>query len=141
MLLLVDHEKKIVYPIDLKTSSHTEWDFFESFVQWRYDIQARLYWRIIRWNMDQDPLYKDYQLANYTFIVVNKKTLTPLRWKFEDTQTAGTLIYGKNKQIELNDPFEIGKELSNYLSSRPEVPTGIEMTENNSITQWLNTKN
>ena len=141
MLLLVDHEKKIVYPIDLKTSSHTEWDFFESFVQWRYDIQARLYWRIIRWNMDQDPLYKDYQLANYTFIVVNKKTLTPLRWKFEDTHTAGTLIYGKNKQIELNDPFEIGKELSNYLSSRPEVPTGIEVTENNSITQWLNTKN
>ena len=141
MLLLVDHEKKIVYPIDLKTSSHTEWDFFESFVQWRYDIQARLYWRIIRWNMDQDPLYKDYQLADYTFIVVNKKTLTPLRWKFEDTQKKGTLIYGKNKQIELNDPFEIGKELSNYLSSRPEVPTGIEMTENNSITQWLNTKN
>lgn len=141
MLLLVDHEKKIVYPIDLKTSSHTEWDFFESFIQWRYDIQARLYWRIIRYNMDNDPLYKDYELADYTFIVVNKKTLTPLRWKFEDTQKKGTLIYGKNKQIELNDPFEIGKELSNYLSSRPEVPTGIEVTENNSITQWLNTKN
>lgn len=35
-LLLVDHEKKIVYPIDLKTSSHTEWDFYESFIQWRY---------------------------------------------------------------------------------------------------------
>lgn len=139
-LLLIDHEKKIVYPIDLKTSSHTEWDFFESFVQWRYDIQARLYWRIIRYNMDNDPLYKDYELADYTFIVVNKKTLTPLRWKFEDTQKKGTLIYGKNKQIELNDPFEIGKELSNYLSSRPEVPTGIEMTENNSITKWLNTK-
>lgn len=105
------------------------------------DIQARLYWRIIRDNMDRDPVYKDYELADYTFIVVNKKTLTPLRWKFEDTQKKGTLIYGKNKQIELNDPFEIGKELSNYLSSRPKVPTGIEVTENNSITQWLNTKN
>lgn len=35
-LLLVDHEKKIVYPIDLKTSSHAEWDFFQSFIQWRY---------------------------------------------------------------------------------------------------------
>ena len=139
MLLLVDHEKKIVYPIDLKTSSHTEWDFFESFIQWRYDIQARLYWRIIRYNMDNDPLYKDYELADYTFIVVNKKTLTPLRWKFEDTQKKGTLIYGKNKQIELNDPFEIGKELSNYLSSRPEVPIGIETQESNSITEWLNT--
>lgn len=138
-LLLVDHEKKIVYPIDLKTSSHTEWDFFESFTQWRYDIQARLYWRIIRYNMDQDPLYKDYQLADYTFIVVNKKTLTPLRWKFEDTQTTGTLTYGKNKQIELEDPFRIGAELSTYLSLRPAVPAGIETVEANSITGWLNT--
>lgn len=36
-LLLTDHEEKIVYPIDLKTSSHTEWDFYESFLQWRYE--------------------------------------------------------------------------------------------------------
>lgn len=36
-LLVVDHKKKVVYPVDLKTSSHAEWDFFESFVQWRYE--------------------------------------------------------------------------------------------------------
>lgn len=89
--------------------------------------------------MDNDPLYKDYELADYTFIVVNKKTLTPLRWKFEDTKKEGTLIYGKNKQIELNDPFELGHELSIYLSSRPAVPAGIETMEANSITRWLNT--
>ena len=140
-LLLVDHENKIVYPIDLKTSSHTEWEFFESFIQWRYDIQARLYWRIIRDNMDKDPVYKDYELADYRFIVVNKKTLTPLVWKFEDTKKVGTLIYGKRQQIELEDPFEIGKELYTYLSSRPEVPIGIEIQESNSITEWLNTMN
>lgn len=35
-LLVVDHANKIVYPIDLKTSSHTEWDFYQSFIQWRY---------------------------------------------------------------------------------------------------------
>ena len=139
-LLLVDHDKKIVYPIDLKTSSHTEWDFFESFTQWRYDIQARLYWRIIRANMDSDSLYKDYELADYTFVVVNKNTLTPLRWKFEDTKKSGTLIYGKQRQIELQDPFELGHELSIYLSSRPEVPVGIELRESNSIIKWLNMK-
>lgn len=139
-LLLVDHEDKIVYPIDLKTSSHTEWDFYESFIQWRYDIQSRLYWRIIRANMDNDPIYKDYQLADYTFIVVNKKTLTPLTWKFEDTQKRGTLTYGRKQQIELEDPEEIGKELYSYISSRPEVPIGIETLERNSITEWLNLK-
>lgn len=140
MLLLIDHEHKIVHPIDLKTSSHTEWDFFESFIQWRYDIQARLYWRIIRANMDADPIFKDYTLDDYTFVVVNKNTLTPLKWRFEDTQKTGILTYGKNKQIKLQDPFEIGQELSIYLSSRPEVPIGIEVIEDNSIVKWLNTK-
>ena len=138
-LLITDHENKVVYPIDLKTSSHTEWDFFESFVQWRYDVQARLYWRIIRANMDKDPLFKDYKLADYTFIVVNKKTLTPLKWVFEDTQKMGTLTYGKNGQIKLEDPFFLGKQLSYYLSSRPSVPIGIEINKGNSIVEWLNT--
>jgi hypothetical protein len=140
-LVTTDHENKIVYPIDLKTSSHTEWDFFESFIQWRYDIQARLYWRIIRDNMDRDPVYKDYELADYRFVVVNKKTLTPLVWKFEDTKKIGTLTYGKRQQIELQDPFVLGETLAKYLSSRPEVPIGIETQESNSITKWLNTMN
>lgn len=137
-LLLVDHELKIVCPIDLKTSSHTEWDFFESFIQWRYDIQARLYWRIIRANMDKDPVFKEYRLADYRFIVVNKRTLTPLVWLFEDTQKEGTLTYGKNKQIELEDPFQLGQILSSYLSSRPTVPLGINTANSNSIIKWLN---
>lgn len=140
-LLLVDHELKVVYPIDLKTSSHTEWDFFEAFVQWRYDIQGRLYWRIIRANMDNDPIYKEYKLADYRFIVVNKKTLTPLVWLFEDTRKTGTLRYGKHSQIELQDPFQLGSELAHYLSSRPTVPLGIDSVASNSLTQWLNTIN
>lgn len=138
-LLLVDHEKKIVHPIDLKTSSHTEWDFFDSFVQWRYDIQARLYWRIIRYNMDKDPVFKDYELDDYTFIVVNKWTLTPLKWKFRETTKTGTIYFGKNKQIEMEDPFEIGSLLHYYLSSRPQVPLGVNETEENELDKWLNT--
>lgn len=35
-LLYINRQEKVVYPIDLKTSSHTEWDFYESFLQWRY---------------------------------------------------------------------------------------------------------
>ena len=139
-LIIIDPENMIVYPIDLKTSSHTEWDFYESFIQWRYDIQGRLYWRIIRDNMDRDPFFRGYKLANYTFVVVNKKTLTPLAWEFEDTQKMGTLVYGKHQQIELQDPFELGKQLSIYLSSRPQVPEGINIGSSNSITQWLNKK-
>lgn len=139
-LCVVDYEKKIVYPVDLKTSSHAEWDFYESFIQWRYDIQGRLYWRIIRYNMDRDEFFKDFELADYTFIVVNRNTLTPLVWKFEDTKARGTLKYGHNKDIELRDPTDLGSELHYYLSSRPAVPTGIVLNGYNSIKEWLNEK-
>lgn len=137
--LITDHVHKIVYPIDLKTSSHAEWDFYQSFVQWSYSIQSRLYWRIIRANMDRDPMFKDYKLADYKFIVVNRNTLTPLVWEFNKTQAVGKLTFGKNNQIELEDPFVLGEELSNYLLSRPAVPTGIKELGSNDITQWLNT--
>lgn len=86
-------------------------------------IQARLYWRIIRANMDADPYFKDFSLENYRFIVVNRKTLTPLVWEFPLTTAFGTLTDDKGN--EYRDPFEIGKELRAYLDCKPLVPNGI----------------
>ena len=138
-LLVVDHDKKIVYPVDLKTSSHTEWDFYQSFVDWHYHIQARLYWRIIRHIMDNDEVYKDYKLDDYRFIVVNKRTLTPLVWLFDATKAIGDLVYGKNNDIIFKDPFTIGKELSTYLAEERKVPMGIDLKGSNNLRIWLNT--
>lgn len=140
MLIIIDHNNKIIHPVDLKTSSHAEWDFPDSFITWCYAIQARLYWNILRANMYKDIYFKDFELDDYRFIVVNKNTLTPLVWKFEDTKKYGKLTYGKNNQIEIPDPFELGRQLSIYLSSRPRVPEGINIDSDNSITKWLNNK-
>lgn len=133
-LIVVDHNTKEVTPVDLKTTGHPEWDFYKSFVEWRYDIQARLYWNLIRENMNNSD-YKDYTLNNYRFIVVNRTTLTPLVWEFSDTQSKETLYYGKNHQIELKSPIEIAEELNYYLKSNCVVPIGIEKI--NSIENWL----
>ena len=138
-LLIVDYAHKIIYPKDLKTSSHYEWDFYKSFVDWNYQIQARLYWRIIRDNLDRDPYFKDFTLADYEFIVVNKLTLTPLVWEFRDTTTRGSIIVGKLAHfIELRDPEDIGNELKIYLAERPQVPFGIVIGGSNDLTTWLN---
>lgn len=131
-LITVDYEKKIIQPVDLKTSSHTEWDFQESFCQWSYMIQARLYWLIIKTNLINDPYFKDFSLENYKFIVVNRKTLTPLVWEFPLTTASGTLIDDRGK--EYRDPLEIGAELRNYLDNMPRVPKGIDMDGVNTIT-------
>lgn len=138
-LIIVNHKEKWVKPVDLKTSSHTEWDFYKSFVEWNYQIQARLYWAIIRQNMDKDEYFKDFKLLDYDFIVVNKRTLTPLVWNCPFTQAQGTLRFGNNSQIEMRSPFEIGEELNSYLTSRPKVPRGISDTGTNDLREWLNT--
>lgn len=138
-LIIVNHKEKWVKPVDLKTSSHTEWDFYKSFVDWRYDIQARLYWAIIRQNMDKDEYFKDFKLLDYDFIVVNRRILVPLVWTCPFTQAVGTLKFGKNNQIEMRSPFVIGEELSSYLTSRPKVPMGINETGSNDLREWLNT--
>lgn len=131
-LIIVDYEEKKVYPIDLKTSGHKEWDFQDSFEQWSYMIQARLYWRIIKVNMSNDPYFKDFTLEDYRFIVINKESLTPLVWEFPLTRAKGTLIDKEGK--EYRDPFEIGKELQSYLNFRPKVPVGIDRSGINTIT-------
>ena len=131
-LAVVDYEEKKIYPIDLKTSGHKEWDFQDSFEQWSYMIQARLYWRILKANMSNDPYFKDFTLEDYRFIVVNKESLTPLVWKFPLTRAKGTLIDKEGK--EYRDPFEIGKELQGYLNLRPTVPVGIDKDGINTIT-------
>ena len=137
-LLYVDYANKIIYPIDLKTSSHFEWEFFKSFIEWNYQIQARLYWRIIRDNLNRDPYFKDFTLADYQFVVVNKVSLLPLVWKFPRTTATGTIVLDNAfRHYELRDPEEIGGELRKYLDNRPTVPNGIVIEGSNDIVEWL----
>lgn len=130
-LICADYENKKILPCDLKTSGSAEYSFEHSFVHWKYMIQARLYWRIIRDNLDRDPYFKDFELLDYRFIVVNKETLTPLVWEFPLTQVHGTLVDEDGK--EYRDPFEIGKELRHYLDDKPVVPDGIDINGVNII--------
>lgn len=134
-LIVVVHDKKLVVPVDLKTSYKPEYDFHKSFLEWRYDLQARLYWRIIRDNMDKDPYFKDFELAPYNFIVANKKTLNPLTWKFMATKQEGDIVL--NNGNVLRHPFTIGKELKGYLDNRPPVPNGIDLIHPNIIDSFI----
>ena len=136
--IIVFHKTKKILPIDLKTSSHKEWEFHKSVFDWRYWHQARQYYYCVNETMKNDDYFKDFEIMNWHFVVVNKYTLNPLVWEFEDTKKRGTLYYGKNNQIEVRDPLEIGIELKKYLDTKPSVPDGIILTKPNSIVEWLN---
>ena len=136
---IVLHDKKLIIPVDLKTScSCEEKDFYFNFLQWHYQLQARLYSRILRANLDQDEYFKDFKILNYRFIFCHKDSCSPLVWEFEETHSKGTLYLGRHKQIGLPDPEDLGKELHLFFSSgqKPEEPL---ITDRNSLDKWINT--
>ncbi len=134
-LILVNHKTKEIIPCDLKTSSHREWEFPVSFLQWRYDIQARLYWLLIKQTMDKDEYFKDFTLGDYRFIVVNNiDNPIPLVWNFAGTRAAGEITLGGKT---LRHPTTIGEELTYYLENNPSVPVGIELKKSNNIEKWF----
>ena len=137
-LVYVDHNKKIILPVDLKTSSHYEAEFEKSFIDWQYSYQARSYIHNLCSALEKDDYFKDFKVLNYHFVVVNKKTCTPLVWEYEDTFDMNTLYYGRNNQIVCRHPFEAGIELNYYLT-HPEVtiPLGVFINKPNSLTKKL----
>jgi hypothetical protein len=138
-LIIVDYDNKIIYPVDLKTSFKPEYKFFKSFIEWRYDIQSKLYYKVIRRNLDMDDYFKDFKLMPYRFIVVNKRTLNPLVWEYDLTTSEVNETLGKNKQIELRSPWNIGEELRYYLDNSSKVPNEINLTGTNNLRTWINT--
>lgn len=133
--IIVNHKEKWVIPVDFKTSSHFENEFFKSFTQWRYDIQARLYWRLIRQTMDKDEYFKDFKLLNYRFIVINRKSQIPLIWEFSKTSSMGelTIPTPSGYIYRLRDPYQIGEELKTYLDNPRNTPFNIFADKPNDI--------
>ena len=135
-LLIVDHKEKFIIPCDLKTSGKNEWEFYKSFIDWNYWIQAQLYWYLIRQALDKDELYKNYKLLDYRFIVINKYNKKPLVWIYDDTVGFEDHIYGRNRQYLCRHWSKIVSELHYYSTHNVEYPTNISKT--NIITEWLN---
>ena len=138
--LIVDHERKKILPIDLKTSSTNdrEWDFPKHYLHWGYQIQNRLYVRILQNVLSRDEYFKDFEIWPYRDIIVVRKSNTPLVWEIPFTFSKGDLIYGKHSDIVLRDPEDLGKELYEYLNSRTKVPKGIKEDGINDMDSWLN---
>lgn len=135
-LIIVNHETKTITPCDLKTSYKKEWLFYKSFIEYNYYIQAQLYWYIIRQNLDKHPLYKDYKLADYEFIVISNNSRIPLVWEYPDTKAIVDLTYGKNNNIVLKNWRNIIVDLYDYLTNVYSLPKGIK--SKNNIIEWLN---
>lgn len=115
-LILVYPKEKIIVPCDLKTTGHPELMFWESFHKWYYFYQAKLYWNLIRQNLDKDEYFKDFELKPYKFIVVNKTTLNPMVYEFKDLAIKEYTYNG----ITYRNVSTVGKELRFLFDKRKE---------------------
>lgn len=133
-LVIVDHKNKKIIPCDLKTSSKPEWKFYDSYVQWRYMIQSQLYWEILHQNLCNHPIYKDYEIDNYRFIVISKFTKTPLVWLDENTKSDEGYSYNGEY---IHNWRNILFQLNYYLTEKPKVPYMIQENELNIIQKFI----
>ncbi len=83
--IIVDHNKKTIQPIDLKTTGIQEEDFESSFIGWSYWIQSNMYSQILKWITQDDDYFKDFKILPFLFIVINRNNLTPMVWKDNDS--------------------------------------------------------
>lgn len=137
-LLIIDHSHRVIIPFDLKTTSKPEYKFPESFIKWRYDIQARLYCQGLNQIVQHSREWAGYKVKPMKFIVVNKNSLTPLMFEFEDSFTKGDIQY---ENIILEDPFVIGKKLNSLIHSKITLPPNITKNGINYLGRLLSEPN
>jgi hypothetical protein len=99
-IICVDHANKIIYPIDLKTTYHNENEFDTSIQDWYYDIQATMYYYILDKVVLEDEFYRNYVLAPFMFLPINKYNNAPMLWKYESSaiKYQDTFIDYKNRE-------------------------------------------
>lgn len=76
-MIYIDHKRKVIIPIDLKTTSMNEEDFQGAFDMWHYDLQSGMYSYILRQVVAADDFYKDYVVLPFRFLPINKFHLNP----------------------------------------------------------------
>lgn len=136
-LLIVMHNEKKIIPCDIKTTSHKEYEFVDSFIKWGYWIQAEQYAAIIRATIDKDDYFRNFKIDNYRFLVINKDSLSPLVWEWPHSNECDNLIVNG----KLFKSFKtLGKELYGYLLTQQSVPNGIVQYGINNIDNWIKTE-
>lgn len=80
-VVAVDHENKIIYPVDLKTGELQTEKFGDVFLMYNYYIQAGLYKEALRQIAASDPDLKDYTVADFEFVYISKENIyKPIVW-------------------------------------------------------------
>lgn len=93
-----------------------------------------MYTKVIAQNLQEDPLYKDYKILPYRFIVISNNTRIPLVWEDEFNFHVGERKIGNTT---LPDWRDLVSDLSYYQTTNTSTPKGISKEGTNNINDWL----
>ena len=75
--VVIDDENKVIYPYDLKTGSGKAEEFFENgYLGWNYYIQSSLYLLLLKEELKNHPIYKDYEVKEFRFMYISRMHFT-----------------------------------------------------------------
>ncbi len=125
-MLKIDHEKKIIYPKDLKTTYDNE-NFEMNYLKHRYDLQAAFYHLAVTYWAEQEGM-TDYNIEPMEFIVgdTSASNRRPIRFQLssEDLTKAmnGFSVYGREYKGIVTLIEEINwAEITNNWNASKEV--------------------
>ena len=140
-LLVVDHVRKTIQPVDLKTSSMPAYHFCGNFIAFRYDIQAAIYTYIITCVKNALEEYRDYTILPFLFADISRSDMQPVTYEYDpccDSQAAG-LSYETNGKTYKYRPWDVLlDEILDYEETNAVVPSHIKTDEPNNLIELLN---
>jgi hypothetical protein len=75
-VIYIDHKKKTIEYVDVKTTSKGVYNFRNSFLQYRYYLQAALYSDSIKY-FKQSRNLEGYVFSEFRFLVIDKESYSP----------------------------------------------------------------
>lgn len=135
-LLKIDHSKKTIQPVDLKTSAMPAYDFAENFLKFRYDLQGSLYTDILEAKLADIPEYADYTILPFIFVDISRSDKVPVSYTYDpraEDQVTGFSYTIKDKTYKCKHWSALLGEIIDYEQARAVVPEGISLEKPNSI--------
>lgn len=130
--ILVDHNKKIIIPFDLKTTYHPAYNFYKSYLHWQYFHQSNMYTYLLKYNLEKNNIYKDYKISDFLFIAISREDYMPIVWKDQSSmQITNYSPKTKNWRILL-------KELDYYTNNNSRTPREIKESGINDLKDFIN---
>lgn len=134
-LMIVNHNDKVIQPVDLKTSFMPAYDFADHFVKMRYDIQAQVCTTVLADKLKHIPEYKDYSILPYLFVDISRTDKVPVTYSYDPQAQPDGFSFG---EYTYKNWKQLLQEMLEYQDTDAVVPSYIKTDGPNDLLSILN---